>query len=190
MRHGIDRPPRERPDNDLPLSRERRSSIASNQPTPTGPLVGCSGMLNRPIPEEYIDATGLPIRPVLGAQQPDRASDLIFALDRARRKPSLRQTGGVKPWYTHVGIGTVRTCPPVPIRSAITQCSSPCWIDSRLRANSSARRSNSPLGRAELLAETRAGLVLLGRQSTRRPTMLTGEFGRLHSVPGEFRSDD
>jgi hypothetical protein len=28
--------------------------------------------------------------------------------------------------FTHVGMGTVRTCPPLPTRSTITQCSSRC----------------------------------------------------------------
>ena len=46
--------------------------------------------------------------------------------------------------FTHVGIGTVRMCPPLPTRSAITQWSSRCWIESRRKANSSARRSPQP----------------------------------------------
>ena len=33
--------------------------------------------------------------------------------------------------FTHVGIGTVRTWEALPTRSAITPCSSRCWIDSR-----------------------------------------------------------
>jgi hypothetical protein len=45
--------------------------------------------------------------------------------DRARRL----EPGGVT--------GTVRTCPPLPTRSAMTQCSSRFWSDSSLRASSS-----------------------------------------------------
>jgi hypothetical protein len=52
--------------------------------------------------------------------------------------------------FTHVGIRTVRTCTPLPTRSAITQCSSRCRIDSRLRANSSPRRSPQPINMATI----------------------------------------
>ena len=37
-----------------------------------------------------------------------------------------------------------------PTRSAITQCSSRCWIDPRLRANSSARRRPHPINIATI----------------------------------------
>src|SRR5262245_18688314 len=47
--------------------------------------------------------------------------------------------------FTHLGMGTVRTCPLLPTRSAITQCSSRCWIDSTRSVNNSARRSPQPI---------------------------------------------
>jgi len=39
--------------------------------------------------------------------------------------------------FTHVGIGTVRTCPPLPTRSAMIQCSSRCCNDSTVRRSNS-----------------------------------------------------
>jgi hypothetical protein len=51
--------------------------------------------------------------------------------------------------FTHIGLGTVRTCPPLPIRSTMTQCSSHCWINSRVRARSSPRRSPQRIHIAE-----------------------------------------
>jgi len=47
--------------------------------------------------------------------------------------------------FTQIGMGTVRTWPPLPTRSAITQCSSRCWIDSTRRPNNSARRRPHPI---------------------------------------------
>ena len=52
--------------------------------------------------------------------------------------------------FTHIGIGTVRMCFPLPIRSAMTQCSSLTWGSSTLSPTSSARRSPQPTSRARI----------------------------------------
>src|SRR5262249_5732045 len=46
--------------------------------------------------------------------------------------------------FTHDGIGTVRMCPALPRRSAITQCSSRDWMQSTRRASNSPRRNPHP----------------------------------------------
>jgi hypothetical protein len=51
---------------------------------------------------------------------------------------------------THYGMGTVRTWPPLPTRSAMTQCSSRCWIDSSVSARSSPRRNPQPMSMASI----------------------------------------
>ena len=67
----------------------------------------------------------------------DRSKDRP-AGDSDRRRPRIRAV------FTHIGIGTVRTWPPLPIRSATTQCSSRCWIDSTRSANSSPAAKSAP----------------------------------------------
>jgi hypothetical protein len=52
--------------------------------------------------------------------------------------------------FAHTGTGTVRMCFPLPIRSAITQCSSRTWRSSILRPTSSARRSPHPMSSARI----------------------------------------
>ena len=52
--------------------------------------------------------------------------------------------------FAHIGTGTVRMCFPLPIRSAITQCSSRSWRSSILSPTSSARRSPHPMSSARI----------------------------------------
>jgi len=52
--------------------------------------------------------------------------------------------------FTQAGIGTVRMCPPLPTRSAMTQCSSRCWMDSNASPSASPRRSPHPRSRATM----------------------------------------
>ena len=59
----------------------------------------------------------------------------------AMPEPSIHESIAA---LTQRGTGIVRIWPPLPIRSAITQCSSRCWISSTLNAVSSARRSPQP----------------------------------------------
>ncbi len=47
--------------------------------------------------------------------------------------------------FAHTGTGTVRMCFPLPIRSAITQCSSRTWKSSVPSPTSSARRRPHPI---------------------------------------------
>jgi len=47
--------------------------------------------------------------------------------------------------FTQAGIGKVRTCPALPSRPAITQCSSRSWMDLICRAGNSPRRSPHPI---------------------------------------------
>ncbi len=80
--------------------------------------------------------------------------------------------------FTHVGIGTVRTCPPLPTKSAITQCSSRCWIESRRRANNSARRSPQPINIATIAwsRNSRGVEGVSARSSSRRPCSGVSQF--------------
>ena len=80
--------------------------------------------------------------------------------------------------FTQVGIGTVRTWPALPTRSAITQASR-CWIDSTHRANGSARRSPHPINMATIAwsrsSRSVDGLVHL---RSRRPCSTVSQFPR------------
>ena len=78
--------------------------------------------------------------------------------------PCVMAAAAVHAWtwlFTHVGMGTVRMCPPLPTRSAMTQCSSRCWLTARYLSVYTGRRDlrNSvcghrprPPARASLLA--------------------------------------
>jgi hypothetical protein len=48
------------------------------------------------------------------------------------------------PAFTQSGTGMVRIWPPLPARSAMTQCSSLCWMSSNRKAVNSARRRPQP----------------------------------------------
>jgi hypothetical protein len=88
-------------------------------------------------------------------------------VDGAEHRPRVMAAAAVHAstaFFTHVGIGTVRTCPALPTKSAITQCSSRCRIDSEAKANSSARRKPQPINTSGAVApffetkRTRKGL--------------------------------
>jgi hypothetical protein len=64
---------------------------------------------------------------------------------------TLRAPEACRPCFVlHAVLHERRQCPPLPTRSAITHCSSRCWIDWRLRANSSARRRPHPINIATI----------------------------------------
>jgi type III restriction enzyme len=69
----------------------------------------------------------------LGTYNPDWA----VLVEKAPIQPSI-------PAFTQSGTGMVRMWPPLPTRSAMTQCSSLCWMSSTLSAVNSARRSPQP----------------------------------------------
>jgi hypothetical protein len=65
--------------------------------------------------------------------------------------PGVKSSPALSPArFAHTGTGTVRMCFPLPIRSAITQCSSRTWRSSILSSTSSARRSPHPMSSARI----------------------------------------
>ena len=72
---------------------------------------------------------------------------LPMRLTRRKMMPALIPAATVhasRARLTHAGTGTVRICFPLPIKSAMTQCSSRIWKSSTLRPTSSARRKPHP----------------------------------------------
>ena len=70
----------------------------------------------------------------------------VLLIDR-KSAPSVMQPASFHSsiaTFTHDGIGTVRMCPALPRRSAITQCSSRDWTESTRRASNSPRRNPHP----------------------------------------------
>ena len=74
-------------------------------------------------------------------------------VDRAEHRPlvipaAVLQTSTAA--LTHCGTGTVRICPALPFRSAITQCSSRTWMESIAKDRSSPRRRPQPISIARM----------------------------------------
>ena len=79
--------------------------------------------------------------------------DMASLVDRAEHRASVIAAAAVQAStaaFTHAGIGTVRMWPALPTRSAMTQCSSRCWIVSTRSARSSARRKPRPINIATI----------------------------------------
>ena len=79
------------------------------------------GRLNRNVPEEELDLVKFAVIPL-----PQTWPNLVMARNTV---PSVMLAAAVHASIaslTHAGMGTVRTCPPMPTRSAMTQCSSRC----------------------------------------------------------------
>lgn len=81
--------------------------------------------------------------------------------------------------FTHDGIGTVRMCPALPRRSAITQCSSRDWMESTRRVSNSPRRSHiRSASRSWLNLSSPAANPDQRQQATPWPVQLSASFQR------------